>query len=327
MPANLPPQYFEVERRYREAKSEAEKLQALEEMLRTIPKHKGTEKLQAEIKQKISRMRKSLQKEKSRKGSTFNPFYIEKAGATQIAIIGPPNSGKSTLLATLTNASPQIADYPFTTYRPLPGMMEYENIQIQLIDFPPIAEKELEGNFASALQRVRACLLVVDAKSATLLEEIENIRNKLEKYRISLNKEIPEWHTLRTLLLCNKVERPEDQEIFSLVEELWKEEFPVWAISLKNIDEKGKAELKKRIFEIAGIIRVYSKPPNRPPDMSRPFVLFKGQTVMDLAELIHKEVASSTRGARVWGSVKFEGQFVPVDYQLEDGDVVEIHTH
>ncbi len=327
MPANLPPQYFEVEKKYREAKSEAEKLQALEEMLRAIPKHKGTEKLQAEIKQKISRLRKGLQREKLRKGSTFNPFYIEKAGATQIAIIGPPNSGKSTLLATLTNASPQIADYPFTTYRPLPGMMDYENIQIQLIDFPPISEKELEGNFASVLYRVRACVLVVDIKSATLLEEIENVRNKLGKHRISLGKEVPGWHNLQTLLLCNKVENPEDQEILSLIEELWREEFTIWGTSLKNINEKKKGELKKRIFEIAGIIRVYSKPPNRPPDMSRPFVLLKGQTVMDLAELIHKEIASSTRGARVWGSAKFEGQYVPTDYQLEDGDVVEIHTH
>lgn len=327
MPANLPPQYFEVEKRYREAKSEAEKLWALEEMLRTIPKHKGTEKLQAEIKQKISRLRKSLQRDKPKKGSVFNPFYIEKAGATQIAIIGPPNSGKSTLLATLTNASPQIADYPFTTYKPLPGMMDYENIQIQLIDFPPVAEKEIEGNFASALRRVRSCIVVVDIKSSRLLEEIENIRSKLEKHRISLGKETPEAHSLQALLLCNKVETPQDWETFYLIEELWKGELPVWGVTLKNIKDHEKEELKKRIFEIAGIIRVYSKPPNRPPDMSRPFILFRGQTVMDLAELIHKEMANSTRGARVWGSPKFEGQYVPVDYQLEDGDIVEIHTH
>jgi len=316
LPANLTPQYLEAETRYRSAKTPEEKLQALEEMLAVIPKHKGTEKLQAEIKQKISKLRKSQEERKS-KGKTFDPYLIEKVGAAQIAIIGSPNSGKSTLLSLLTHAHPEIADYPFTTISPLPGMMEYEDIQIQLIDFPPWLEGKIEGHAIGALGRADGVIVVMDGKSERLLEEMESLLRDLKDSKIELSKE-------KSLILVNKIETPLEQENLSLFKELYEERFTIRGVSLLHISEEEKQELKRDIFNLAGIIRIYTKPPGKPPDLSRPFILKKGETVKDLASTIHKDLAHTLKGARVWGSAKFEGQLVTPDYILQDRDIVEI---
>jgi len=316
LPANLTPQYLEAETRYRSAKTPEEKLQALEEMLAVIPKHKGTEKLQAEIKQKISKLRKSQEERKS-KGKTFDPYLIEKVGAAQIAIIGSPNSGKSTLLSLLTHAHPEIADYPFTTISPLPGMMEYEDIQIQLIDFPPWLEGKIEGHAIGALGRADGVIVVMDGKSERLLEEMESLLRDLKDSKIELSKE-------KSLILVNKIETPLEQENLSLFIELYEEKFTIRGVSLLHISEEEKQELKRDIFNLAGIIRIYTKPPGKPPDLSRPFILKKGETVKDLASTIHKDLAHTLKGARVWGSAKFEGQLVTPDYILQDRDIVEI---
>lgn len=316
MPANLTPQYLEAETRYRSAKTPEEKLQALEEMLAVIPKHKGTEKLQAEIKQKISKLRKSQEERKS-KGKTFDPYRIEKVGAAQIAIIGSPNSGKSTLLSLLTHAHPEIADYPFTTISPLPGMMEYEDIQIQLIDFPPWLEGKIEGHAIGALGRADGVIVVMDGKSERLLEEMKSLLRDLKDSKIELSKE-------RSLILVNKIETPLERENLSLFKELYEEKFTIRGVSLLHISEEEKQELKRDIFNLVGIIRIYSKPPGKPPDLSRPFILKKGETVKDLASTIHKDLAHTLKGARVWGSAKFEGQLVTPDYILQDRDIVEI---
>ncbi|MDI3542862.1 MAG: hypothetical protein PWP57_465 [Candidatus Atribacteria bacterium] len=285
-------------------------------MLAIIPKHKGTEKLQAEIKQKISKLRKSQEERKS-KGKTFDPYLIEKVGAAQIAIIGSPNSGKSTLLSLLTHAHPEIADYPFTTISPLPGMMEYEDIQIQLIDFPPWLEGKIEGHALGALGRADGVIIVMDGKSENLLEEMESLLKDLKDSKIELSKG-------KSLILVNKIETPLEQENLSIFKELYGERFTIRGVSLLRISEEEKKELKRDIFNLAGIIRIYSKPPGKPPDLSRPFILKKGETVKDLASTIHKDLAHTLKGARVWGSAKFEGQLVTPDYILHDRDIVEI---
>lgn len=329
MPANLPPQYFEVEAKYRAAKTPEEKLEALEEMLAVIPKHKGTEKLQAEIKQKIAKLRKAQAQEK-RKGATHDPFLIEKSGAVQIVIFGPPNTGKSTLLSLLTNARPEIAEYPFTTFYPTPGMMDYEDIQIQLVDFPPLSGTELEGPMASALRRSDGGVLLCDAKSDTLLEDLENTLNLLSQGKIltgtkPLPLPSPSWHFLPSFLLLSKVEDRDAEERVSIVAELYGDRFEVLGVSLRDF-APYRDTVKEAIFRISGVIRIYSKPPGKPPDLSRPFVLKKGSTVADLAEAIHKDLLLHLKGARVWGSAKFPGQLVPPDYVLQDKDVVEIRT-
>lgn len=329
MPANLPPQYFEVEAKYRAAKTTTEKLEALEEMLAVVPKHKGTEKLQAEIKQKIAKLRRSQAQEK-KKGGTYDPFLIEKSGAAQIIICGPPNSGKSTLLSLLTNARPEIAEYPFTTFYPTPGMMDYEDIQIQLIDFPPLSGEELDGNMANAFRRSDGALILLDAQSESLLEDTENLLSLLSRGKIlagthPLPLPSPSWHFLPSILVLSKVEGPGEEEKFRILAELYRERFEVMGVSLRNFGTYEKM-VKDAIFRMSNIVRVYSKPPGKPPDLSRPFVLKRGSTVGDLAEAIHKDLAEHLRGARVWGSAKFGGQLVPPDYILQDRDIVEIRA-
>lgn len=329
MPANLPPQYFEVEAKYRAAKTLEAKLEALEEMLAVIPKHKGTEKLQADIKQRIAKLRRAQDRDK-RKGKSHDPFLIEKSGAAQIIICGPPNSGKSTLLSLLTNARPEIAAYPFTTFFPTPGMMDYEDIQIQLVDFPPFAGTALEGPMASALRRSDGAVILVDARSDTLLEDIENTLELLSRGKIlagtsPLPLPDPSWHFLPAILCLSKVEGRDEEEKVAIVTELYQDRFTVLGVSLRDF-APYRDRVQKAIFHISGVIRIYSKPPGKPPDLSRPFVLKKGSTVSDLAEAIHKDLLAHLRGARVWGSTKFPGQLVPPDYVLQDKDVVEIRT-
>jgi len=142
MPANLTPDYLAAERDYKQAATPAERIAALERMLATVPKHKGTEKIQADLKRRLSQARK----ESTKKGAAHSvPFYlVEKEGAGQVVLLGPPNAGKSQLVAALTHAHPEVADYPFTTRLPTPGMMSYQNVQIQLIDLPPLSEEFME---------------------------------------------------------------------------------------------------------------------------------------------------------------------------------------
>ncbi|MEN3186410.1 MAG: TGS domain-containing protein [Atribacterota bacterium] len=330
MPANLPPHYFEIEEKYRQAKTPEEKLEALEEMLSIIPKHKGTEKLQAEIKQKISKLKRA-DSEKSKKGKSFDPFFIEKSGAAQIAILGPPNSGKSTFLRVFTNARPEVAAYPFTTFYPTPGMMPYEDIRIQLLDLPPIGERKIEGNFANALRRIEGAVLLLDAQSTKILEELELILEALKDSKIRTGTETLElpsasWFFLPTFILINKVESEEHWEAVEVIRDFYKDRFLVQGTSLHHLGAEEKNTIKKCVFDIAGIIRVYSKPPGKPPDFERPFILKKGETVRDLAEQIHHDLLKNLKGARVWGSTRFEGQLVPPEYVLSDRDVVEIRT-
>ncbi len=144
MPANLTPPYKAAEQRYREATDDAARLEALNEMMQVIPKHKGTEKLQAEIKAKIAKIKKGAQaKPAGAKAKSLD--NIPREGAAQIPLVGPPNSGKSQFLAAVSHAHPEIADYPFTTRAPVAGMMPWENIKFQLIDLPPISDSHLRA--------------------------------------------------------------------------------------------------------------------------------------------------------------------------------------
>ena len=172
MPANLPPQYFEAEKRYREARTTRDKLKCLEEMLTIMPKHKGTDKLRADLRRRISKLKDMGQ---ARKGPGRRPpvYFLEKEGAGQVALLGLPNTGKSSLLAALTNAQPVIADYPFTTRIPLAGMMTYENVQIQLIDTPPVSPDYLEPWYPDLLRRADAWLLVVSLAEGEVLDQVE----------------------------------------------------------------------------------------------------------------------------------------------------------
>ncbi len=326
MPANLTPQYLEAEKFFREAKTKEEKLAALEEMYALLPKHKGTDKLKAGIKQRISKLKKTEEKKLTKASEAF---LIKREGAGQLAVIGPPSSGKSSLLAALTKAKPKIGPYPFTTAMPLPGIMDYEDVQIQLVDLPPITEAGMEGWQFNIIRNSDALLFVVDTEDADVLSEIEVVIEQLKKRRVELiNEEVKETAPIgtvykKTFLIANKMDAPLAADNLPVLKEFFGNKFRI--IPISTFDDKKLKDFKKDIFLLLKIIRVYSKPPGKPPDLDRPFTLPVGSNVTDLAKAIHKDFTSGLEKARLWGSARFDGQAVPYDYLLRDKDVVELH--
>jgi uncharacterized protein len=334
MPANLTPQYQAAEERYRSAETLEEKIEALREMMATIPKHKGTEKLQADIKKKLSKAQEEL--EQRRKGGgkgggarRHDPGHIPREGAGQIALIGPPNSGRSSILGALTHAHPEIAEYPFTTKLPMPGMMPYEDVQVQMVDTPPLA-----GDFDPLLVNISRnadCVtLVMDAGDPEGLEHAEMINAFLHRCRIvPTGRAVPEEfgvsaRVLPVFLVMNKADLDPEGEVTALIHEAIGSDLPLYRTSVVNGD--GLESLRVALYKILNILRVYAKEPGKKPDMDRPFVMKRGSTVFDLATMIHKDIAARFHFARIWGSARFDGQPVERDHPLEDKDVVEIHA-
>ncbi len=324
MPANLPPQYFEAEKRFRLAKSPEEKIATLEEMLAIMPKHKGTDHLRAELRTRISKLTQLATK---KSGAHRASMAIEKEGAAQIVVIGLPNTGKSQLVASITNASPNIAEYPFTTQSATPGMMEFEKIQIQLIDTPPLAPQSIEWWLRHMLIRADALLVMVDLNDAPLVQ-MENITAELEKTRISLGErraeEEPEvvLYQKKALIVGNKLDLANAGENCMALKD--KYQLPVIAISAK--EGAGLEELRRATYQMLDIIRVYTKAPGLKPDLNDPIILKRGSTLAAAAADVHKDFARKLKYARIWGSGKHDGVMVKRDHILQDGDVIELHV-
>lgn len=324
MPANLPPEYFEAEKRLKEAATPQEKVVALEELISTVPKHKGTDKLRAEMRRRLSQLREeAARRKKSGKGDLYT---VEKQGAAQVALAGFANSGKSSILKSLTNANPAVADYPVSTVRPLSGMMPFEDIQFQLVDLPPIGNESTDGWVSGILRVADALLLVVD------LSEDPDIQAKLliehlGEWRIGLLKRSGSSEECSgckpAVVAANKSDLPAAQEGLRRLRLKYETLYPVVPVS--SAKKEGLDELRRILFENSRIIRVYSKEPGKEPDRATPFVLPAGSTVLDLAEMIHRDFLSNLKYACIWGSAKFGGQRVQKDYVLHDRDLVEYH--
>ncbi|MGE5587872.1 MAG: GTPase [Clostridia bacterium] len=327
MPANLTPQYLEAEQAFKEAKTTAEKIAALEEMLAVIPKHKGTEKLQADIKRRLSKLRE--EGERKAKAGRQDPFLVERHGAGQVALVGFPNSGKSALVGALTRAKVTVADYPFSTVLPIAGMMQFEDIWIQLVDMPPVTPEEMPPGMGGALRNADAVLMAVDVSSDDCLDQLEGVLSLLREKRILRDESDLEagarGHTLADcMVVSTKVDAPRAREYLEILRECLPpglEMVPVSVSTGENLEV-----LRRRIFDLLGIIRIYTKVPGEPPDMGQPFVLKKGSTVVDMAAAVHRDFPSRLKNARIWGSARFEGQSVPRDYVLQDRDIVELHV-
>lgn len=330
MPANLPPQYYEAEERYRLAKTNQEKLAILKKMWAIMPKHKGTDKLQGDLKAKISQLKKEIQKKKKTGKSTYSR-HVDKQGAAQVVIIGSLNVGKSQLVASLTKATPEVAPYPFTTRETLVGMMPFENIKIQLIDTPPITDNFMESWLAEIIKYADFVILVVDLGSEDVLDQADAVLKKLDESRIRLtakeeeveSNELSDKFCKKTMILGNKSDLEDAEERLQMLKELYAENFPVVSVSAKELE--GLKELKKKVYEELNIIRVYTKEPGKSADMTDPIVLKRGSMLMDAARVIHKDFAYKLKYAKMWGSSKFNGQQVDRNHPLEDGDIVEFH--
>ncbi len=325
MPANLTPQYLEAEKNYRAAKTTQEKIAWLEEMLAVMPKHKGTDHLRAELRTKIANLSKSMDKKAATQHSTTK---IEKAGAAQVAVIGPPNTGKSQIVAAVTNAKPTVAAYPYTTQTATPGMMHFENVQIQLIDTPPLGEQPPEWWLLNIIRRADALLVVVDL-SQDALTQTDTLITMLQGKNIMLGKAPPAENDeesvvnyKKTLLVANKADLDPDGMNLKDLREMYGAALPIITTNATgNLDE-----LKKKTYEMLDVIRVYTKEPGGKPDMTDPIILKTGGTLEMAATSIHKSFAQRMKYARVWGSGKFDGIMVKRDHVLQDGDIIELHV-
>jgi len=319
VPANLTPQYYEAEERYRKARTPEERIGALQEMLSVIPKHKGTEKLQGDIKKRLARLREEGKKKKQSKG--YDPFGVEKQGAGQVVLAGYPNTGKSSLVGTLTRAKVKIAEYPFTTPLPVSGMMPYLDTYIQLVDTPPLSLDNVPSGLIGTFKEADALLIVVDVSTAECLEQLEGMMRILqEREVIDLSEGGEIIAPIPFLVVANKIEQAEARDNLDVLREL----MPDLEILPVSVNGTGLEDLKDRLYEILDIIRVYGKAPDRPADLDRPFILKRGSTVIDFAKEVHKDFPDQLKSALVWGSSKFDGQAVARDHVLQDGDIVEL---
>lgn len=322
MPANLTPQYYEAEENFKKAAAIEEKIAALEEMLAVIPKHKGTEKIQADLKRRLSKLREEGQK-KAKTGRS-DPFHVEKQGAGQVALLGFPNAGKSSLVSALTRAKLKVADYPFTTTVPAAGMMPFEDVLVQLVDTPPLSEELSPPGLAGTLRGADAILLVVDAASDDCLDHLSYCFGFLEEKKIirqDLAKGARGLPPERCPVVCARADLPDSAGNVELIREMWpgREIIPVSAVT-----GLGLEHTRGRIFNLLEVIRVYTKVPGKEPDLKAPFILKQGSAVVELAEAIHRDLPKKMKNARVWGSARFPGQSVPREYTLQDRDIVEI---
>lgn len=328
MPANLSPDYMRLEERLRGTRDPQERLVLLREMLATIPKHKGTEKMQADLKRRISKLEEAAEQRQKRGGRDL--FHVAREGAGQVILAGPPNSGKSSLLARLTHATPTIAAYPFTTHLPLPGMVRFEDIQIQLVDTPALAHTYTEAALFNIFRVCDLLLFVVDLSGADPAGDLLECTALLEEHFIRISPDAPLQGAAgvatvekRALVFGNKLDAADPRRA-SGVQDVFGPGTPVLVGSAET--GVGLDVLPRALFDALRLIRVYTKKPGRKFERGAPFVLPRGATVLDAAPVIHRELADRMRFARVWGSGKHQGVSVARDHVLADGDILEIHA-
>jgi ribosome-interacting GTPase 1 len=328
MPANLTPQYLEAEARFKQAKTTQEKITALEVMMAVIPKHKGTERLRGQLKSRMAKLKEDLQKRPAVGKSEFL-YNVKREGAGQAILLGLPNSGKSSLLSRITHASSEVADYPFTTQRPIPGMMTFENVQIQLVDTPPVQLDHTEPGFSNLVRNADAVVFLADLaddpvfQTEVLLEEVGQMKIKVIG-AVPAQPLAEGWISRKALLLGNKCDLRNSMEGYRALEARFGKDYPMLPISAKegmNLDE-----VRKEVYRMLDIIRVYTKSPGKEANFTEPVILRKDSTVEDVALSIHKDFSAKLRYARIWGSGKFDGQMVKRDYRVSEGDVIELHT-
>ncbi|NPA76936.1 MAG: TGS domain-containing protein [Candidatus Diapherotrites archaeon] len=375
MPINAGPEFELAMEKYSAARTTKEKIQALQEAIKYMPKHKGAENLRAQLFRRLAELKRDLQKEKERKSGGGGIRIIPKDGF-QAVLFGFPNSGKTYLLSKLTNAPVKPTEYPLATTEPTPGMLVADGGKVQLVEIPSYFEGYGESKMGriglATIRSTDAVALVIDLTQDPI-RQVKTLVEFLRDEDIFLNKRPPNVRVerkysggyqfigesfmegdrrlyqdiLQTYGIHNAVitflEHTTPEEFMLAINESARflpailigtkaEQAPkkhidafnaipnVNKILFRNDDIDGT---KRDIFKALGLIRVYTKPPRGKPS-EEPIVLRAGSTVADIAERIfpNKEI----KQARVWGSTRFPGQTVGLDYVLADGDIVELRV-
>ena len=325
MPANLTPEYFKAEKWFRSAATNDEKILALEQMLRVMPKHKGTDHLRGDLRRKLSKLKEAPVKKG--KAKHVDIFHIPRSGSGQIVLLGTPNSGKSSIVAALTNSKVNVADFPFATGAPVPGMVKFEDIQIQLVDMPPITADYSAPGQIGTYRNCDLIAVVIDL-SADPQQQLRTCLDFLESKNLLIDVETPALDVhgnplgKKNFCICTKSDIAVAGAIQTLKQSS-KHTLELIEISTKT--GSGLDKLGAMFFSLLKIIRIYAKPPGKKPDMNEPFTLPAGSTVMDLASAIHRELAEKLKFARMWGTGVYPGQNVQRNHILNDKDIIELH--
>ncbi len=325
MPANLTPEYLKAEKWFRSAVTNEEKLLALERMLAVMPKHKGTDHLKADLRKKLSKLKEVATQKKG--GKHVDIFHVPRSGSGQIVLLGTPNCGKSSIVASLTNAKVNVADFPFATSAPVPGMVTFEDVQIQLVDMPPITADYSAPGQVGTYRNCDLIAIVIDL-SAEVQEQLEPCLDFLESKNLLVDAETPalDEHgnvlVKRAFCICTKSDIAKPDALETLKKSC---KYPFEFVEVSNQTGIGFGKLPAKFFSLLGIIRIYAKPPGKPADMTDPFTLPVGSTVMDMATAIHRQLAEKLRFARIWGTGVYDGQNTQRNHVLNDKDIIELH--
>src|SRR5579872_7485911 len=260
MAVNLTPQYLEAEAEYKRAQTAEERLECLKKMWALVPKHKASEKLQAELKTKLSDARAEVEREKKSPKKAGVSHKIPRQGAGQVILLGGPNAGKSRLLTRLTRATPEVAPYPFTTREPHAGMMEWEDVRVQLIDTPPITADYLESYLSSMVRSADGCVMLVDLgdddgpfAAEAVVERLAQVKTVLTGQPPAVHED-PTIHHVKTLLVASKSDLPGAADRLEVVRVLFGARFPILVLDAES--GTGLEEVRTAIYRMLNVIRV-----------------------------------------------------------------------
>lgn len=317
MPANLPPDYFEEEKKLRQAKTIDEKISAIEKMLAVIPHHKGTDKLIGSLRAKVAKLKEEKERRPQAQKKADTLYNVKKEGAGQVLCIGFPNSGKSSLVSVLSGEPLEVGDYPYTTRALQQRMMCYEDILIQLVDTPAIGEENVHVWFGNMVRKADLILIVLGL-SDVLDVEYELVMEDVKKHLAGIEEE----HGA-IVVVINKLDLTGYAKHLEEFEGRFGKSVQLMPVSALN--DVNILQLKELIFSALNVVRVYSKMPGKKPDFETPFVLKKGSTLIECAGRIHKDFTEKLKYAKLWRKGKYDGMMVSRDFVLEDKDVIELH--